>query len=225
MSDFSAIKLFLEEEAASWPCRIRHTISYALPIFCSSTSLFFQCFLFSCFKLLSLHSHLPSTSFSTVRPSLFPLSLSSCSVVRPSLLPLSCSCFSIFCPSLPFFSFSAAFLPCEVVELKRQNVDINPEYSESLDNELFTVHLMFEKPTAETALAAAAEAQQVGRNSYVCLYRNSFSCWLSLSMSMSVCMPGCLLSLSRCLRHIWLSHPAATIEDYTMYQSSLSLLS
>ena len=54
-----------------------------------------------------------------------------------------------------------AFLPCEVVELKRQNVDINPEYSESLDSELFTVHLMFEKPTAETALAAAAEASQV----------------------------------------------------------------
>jgi hypothetical protein len=55
-----------------------------------------------------------------------------------------------------------AFLPCEVVELKRQNVDINPEYSDSLDSELFTVHLMFEKPSAETALAAAAEAQRVG---------------------------------------------------------------
>ncbi len=38
-----------------------------------------------------------------------------------------------------------AFLPCEVVELKRQNVDVNPEYSDSLDAELFTVHLMFEK--------------------------------------------------------------------------------
>ena len=61
----------------------------------------------------------------------------------------------------PSLSSSLAFLPCEVVELKRQNVDINPEYSESLDSELFTVHLMFEKPTAETALAAAAEAQQV----------------------------------------------------------------
>ena len=51
------------------------------------------------------------------------------------------------------FHFSA-FRPCEVVELKRQNVDINPEYSDSLDSELFTVHLMFEKPTAETAQQA-----------------------------------------------------------------------
>lgn len=40
---------------------------------------------------------------------------------------------------------STAFLTSEVIELKRQNVDINPEYSDSLDNELFTVHLMFEK--------------------------------------------------------------------------------
>jgi hypothetical protein len=40
---------------------------------------------------------------------------------------------------------NTAFLPCEVVELKRQNVDINPDYTDSLDAELFTVHLMFEK--------------------------------------------------------------------------------
>ena len=44
-----------------------------------------------------------------------------------------------------------------MVELKRQNVDINPEYSDSLDAELFTVHLMFEKPTAETAADAASD--------------------------------------------------------------------
>ena len=104
----------------------------------------------------------------------------------PSFLPytphcfLSCFCFSIFCPSLSFFSFSSAFLPCEVVELKRQNVDINPEYSESLDHELFTVHLMFEKPTAETALAAAAEAQQVRTSVHVCVYRYTFSLRLSV---------------------------------------------
>jgi hypothetical protein len=36
------------------------------------------------------------------------------------------------------------------VELKRQNVDVNPEYSDSLDHELFTVHLMFEKPSMDT---------------------------------------------------------------------------
>lgn len=52
-----------------------------------------------------------------------------------------------------------------MVELKRQNVDINPEYSDSLDSELFTVHLMFEKPSAETAQAAIAEAMRVGTES------------------------------------------------------------
>ena len=41
---------------------------------------------------------------------------------------------------------NTAFMPCDVVELKRQNVDVNPDYGESLDVELFTVHLMFEKP-------------------------------------------------------------------------------
>lgn len=34
------------------------------------------------------------------------------------------------------------------MELKRQNVDVNPEYSDSLDSDLFTVHLMFEKVSA-----------------------------------------------------------------------------
>lgn len=40
---------------------------------------------------------------------------------------------------------STAFLPCEVVELRLQNVDFNPEYSSSLDTDQFTVHLMFEE--------------------------------------------------------------------------------
>ena len=39
---------------------------------------------------------------------------------------------------------SSAFLPPEVVELKRQNVDVNPEYSDSLEVDMFAVHLMFE---------------------------------------------------------------------------------
>ena len=55
----------------------------------------------------------------------------------------------------------AAFLPFEVVELKRQNVDVNPEYSDSLDAELFTVHLMFEKPSAATKEAMEAEGGPV----------------------------------------------------------------
>ena len=96
------------------------------------------------------------------------------SLLPPLPQPPSCALLTPPCtsplpppPSLPLPS--AAFLPCEVVELKRQNVDINPEYSESLDSELFTVHLMFEKPTAETALAAAAEASQA-RTPYLHMY-------------------------------------------------------
>lgn len=38
---------------------------------------------------------------------------------------------------------STAFLPNEVVVLKHFNCDINPQYLDSLDTELFTVHLMF----------------------------------------------------------------------------------
>ena len=60
-----------------------------------------------------------------------------------------------------------------MVELKRQNVDINPEYSDSLDAELFTVHLMFEKPTAETAADAAAD---FGRSNSVLPTFASYSC-------------------------------------------------
>ena len=55
----------------------------------------------------------------------------------------------------------AAFSPFEVVELKRQNVDVNPEFSDSLDAELFTVHLMFEKPSAATKEAMEAEGGPV----------------------------------------------------------------
>jgi hypothetical protein len=84
------------------------------------------------FDFYSLHWHL------------FPYLFSSLSISHFRTVSL---------PSLPL----SAFLPCEVVELKRQNVDINPEYSDSLDAELFTVHLMFEKPTAATAAAAAAD--------------------------------------------------------------------
>ncbi len=37
-----------------------------------------------------------------------------------------------------------AFLFNEILELKSSDVDINPQYSESLDMEIFTIHLMFE---------------------------------------------------------------------------------
>jgi len=42
------------------------------------------------------------------------------------------------------FSLSIAFLAEEVLELKFGDVDINPQYADSLDLELFTIHLMFE---------------------------------------------------------------------------------
>jgi hypothetical protein len=45
----------------------------------------------------------------------------------------------------------AAFLPPECIELTKINVDINPEYADSLDDMTFSVHLLFE-PADETAL-------------------------------------------------------------------------
>eukprot|EP01038_Epipyxis_sp_PR26KG_P012149 gene12149-16266_t len=41
---------------------------------------------------------------------------------------------------------STAFLPNEVVELKYYNVDINPQYTDSIDADTFTVHIMFGNP-------------------------------------------------------------------------------
>ena len=40
------------------------------------------------------------------------------------------------------------FLPRDVVRLKHNSVDINPEYSDSLDIDIFTMDLMFEKSAA-----------------------------------------------------------------------------
>ena len=53
---------------------------------------------------------------------------------------------------------STAFMPAEVVELKRVNVDVNPEYSDSLDIELFTVHLMFERCSSSSNSAGSSGA-------------------------------------------------------------------
>lgn len=39
---------------------------------------------------------------------------------------------------------AAAFLPPDCVELSKDNVDINPEYVDSLDDAVFTVHLLFQ---------------------------------------------------------------------------------
>ena len=61
---------------------------------------------------------------------------------------------------------STAFLPPEVVELKRQNVDVNPEYSESLDVELFAVHLMFEPATGEPPRCEYRAYRTQGRDAF-----------------------------------------------------------
>ncbi|CAE7806793.1 unnamed protein product, partial [Symbiodinium microadriaticum] len=46
-------------------------------------------------------------------------------------------CNSVWC-------FAAAFLPPDCIELSKLNVDINPEYVDSLDDGAFSVHLLFE---------------------------------------------------------------------------------
>lgn len=42
---------------------------------------------------------------------------------------------------------STAFLPADVIELSKINVDINPEYSDSIDASTFSAHLMLETPS------------------------------------------------------------------------------
>jgi hypothetical protein len=74
----------------------------------------------------------------------------------PSLLAfLSPSFFFL----LHFFSL-AAFLPCEVVELRQQNLDFNPEYVTSLEMDNFTVHLMFEVPIIEKDLVDQLSSEE-----------------------------------------------------------------
>lgn len=43
----------------------------------------------------------------------------------------------------------SAFLPAEVIELSKHNVDINPEYADSVDTSTFSMHLLFEPPSQE----------------------------------------------------------------------------
>ena len=45
---------------------------------------------------------------------------------------------------MTFFTFIfIGFLPTEIIELRKHHVDVNPEYTDSLDPELFMVHVMF----------------------------------------------------------------------------------
>ena len=41
------------------------------------------------------------------------------------------------------YQHNTGFLPPTVIELSKQNVDLNPEYAESIEVEVFHVHLMF----------------------------------------------------------------------------------
>ncbi len=53
-----------------------------------------------------------------------------------------------------------AFLSEEVLELKYVDVDINPQYADSLDIEIFTVHLMFENDPSLIARANIGKQKQ-----------------------------------------------------------------
>ena len=44
---------------------------------------------------------------------------------------------------------NTGFLPTDVVELKRQNVDVNPEYAEHIDADMFVLHITFEQQVGE----------------------------------------------------------------------------
>lgn len=52
-------------------------------------------------------------------------------------------------------------MPTEIVELRHYNVDINPQYADSLDVELFKIHVMFEthEETLDTLKAGRRGAQ------------------------------------------------------------------
>lgn len=56
-----------------------------------------------------------------------------------------CLCFHFNLTSNSLTSFHLlAFLPPDVVELSKQNVDLNPEYADSLEDSIFSMHLMFD---------------------------------------------------------------------------------
>jgi len=42
---------------------------------------------------------------------------------------------------------STAFLPPDLIELKRQNIDVSPDYSDHIDADMFSMHITFENST------------------------------------------------------------------------------
>ena len=77
------------------------------------------------------------------------------------------NCFNISFLSLPFYHITA-FLPCEVVELRRSNMDVNSAYTSSLDEEIFAVHLMFEEPLPDESQPTISPQKDVfGRSNFV----------------------------------------------------------
>jgi hypothetical protein len=62
-------------------------------------------------------------------------------------------------------------LPPDVIELSKQNVDLNPEYADSLEDALFSMHLMFdlvdEASLSKSEFREFAESYQLrGREAY-----------------------------------------------------------
>jgi hypothetical protein len=55
---------------------------------------------------------------------------------------------------------TVGFLPPDVIELSKRNVDVNPEYSDSLEDATFTVHLMFDAVSEAVMQRAKAEKTQ-----------------------------------------------------------------
>jgi len=55
---------------------------------------------------------------------------------------------------------STGFLPPDVIELSKRNVDVNPEYTDSLEDATFTVHLMFDAVSEAAMQKARMEKTQ-----------------------------------------------------------------
>lgn len=56
------------------------------------------------------------------------------------------------------FTSFLAFLPPDVVELAKHNVDLNPEYADSLEEAVFSMHLMFD--TVDESSLSKAEFRE-----------------------------------------------------------------
>jgi hypothetical protein len=99
-------------------------------------------------------------------------------------------------PCLPP-SHLTAFLPPDVVELSKQNVDLNPEYADSLEDAVFSMHLMFDM--VEEASLSKVEFREFAE-SYQLRGREAFEAGLDEVLSHALVLSvvlACLLTQSR----------------------------